>query len=141
MYCFFKFFINILIFLIININNVKSELKVCNRTNHVIGVSIGYKNKKNKLITEGWWNISNNICQIIFPKLLKFRYYYIYAIDYEKIGEWGGLFFMCTKEKKFTIEGINNCLVRGYEKTGFAEIDTKKNLNWTIQLINSNNIR
>ena len=31
---------------------------------------------------------------------------------------------MCTRDKEFTIRGIEDCLARGYDRTGFFEVDT-----------------
>ena len=42
------------------------------------------------------------------------RYYYIYAVDYDRGGEWSGQAFMCTRDKEFTIRGTEDCLARGY---------------------------
>ena len=33
---------------------------------------------------------------------------------------------MCTRDKIFTIRGITNCTERGYQKTGFFEVDTQR---------------
>ena len=49
-------------------------------------------------------------------------------------GEWGGKSFMCTREKEFTIRGFENCLARGYDRTGFFEIDSGEQKSWTVQL-------
>ena len=62
------------------------------------------------------------------------RFYYIYAVDYDQFGEWGGRAFMCTREKEFTISGIEDCVARGFERTGFFEIDTGEQSSWTVQL-------
>ena len=65
------------------------------------------------------------------------RFYYIYALDYERGGEWSGQAFMCTRDKEFTIRGIDDCLARGYERTGFFEVDTGEQRSWTVQLTES----
>ena len=44
------------------------------------------------------------------------RYYYVYAVDYDKGGSWGGKSMMCTRDKVFTIRGIEDCEGRGYTK-------------------------
>ncbi len=62
------------------------------------------------------------------------RYYYVYAIDYDRGGEWMGQAFMCTRDREFTIRGIGNCLARGYDRSGFFEVDTGEQRNWTVQL-------
>ena len=53
---------------------------------------------------------------------------------YERGGEWNGKAYMCTRDKEFTIHGTEDCLARGYDRTGFFEIDTGKEKNWTVQL-------
>ena len=42
---------------------------------------------------------------------------------------------MCTRDETFTIFGVEDCLARGYERTGFFEVDTQNKSNWTLQLI------
>ena len=41
---------------------------------------------------------------------------------------------MCTRDKEFTIKGIEDCLARGYDRSGFFEIDTGEQRSWTVQL-------
>ena len=62
------------------------------------------------------------------------RFYYIYAIDYDRGGEWSGQAFMCTRDKEFTIKGTQDCLARGFDRTGFFEVDTGEQRAWTVQL-------
>ena len=58
---------------------------------------------------------------------------------YVASGEWKGKAFMCTRDREFRIEGRENCLVRGFDRTGFFEIDTGKDArSWTVQLTDSN---
>ncbi len=59
-------------------------------------------------------------CTLLRGELVA-RYYYIYAIDYDRGGEWSGHAYMCTRDKEFTIRGTEDCLARGYDKTGFFE--------------------
>lgn len=110
-----------------------ADLRICNRTANAIGAAIGYKSS-GAWTTEGWWNIQPNTCEVVSPGALNARYYYVYAVDNVSGGEWGGKAFMCTREKQFTIKGIEDCVVRGYERTGFFEVDTGEQRNWTIQL-------
>jgi hypothetical protein len=48
-----------------------------------------------------------------------------------------GQAFMCTRDKEFTIRGIGDCLARGYDRTGFFEVDTTEQRAWTVQLTES----
>jgi uncharacterized membrane protein len=41
---------------------------------------------------------------------------------------------MCTHARIFTIRESQDCPGRGYERTGFFEIDTGELTSWTIQL-------
>ena len=41
---------------------------------------------------------------------------------------------MCTTDKAFTIKGVQDCAKRGYNRTGFLEVDAKKSADWTIRL-------
>lgn len=62
------------------------------------------------------------------------QYYYVYAMD-ERGGEWKGRAFMCTRDREFRIDGRDDCFARGFERTGFFEIDTGKDAkSWTVQL-------
>ena len=69
---------------------------------------------------------------------LNFKYYYIHAVDYDRGGEWGGRSYMCTREREFTVRGFENCLARGFDRTGFFEIDTGEQKHWTVQLTDAN---
>jgi uncharacterized membrane protein len=110
-----------------------ADLRLCNKTPNRVGVSIGYKDK-NIWTTEGWWNIPVNSCETLVSGTLVSRFYYVYAIDYDHGGEWSGKYVMCTKDKMFTIEGTEDCVARGYNRSGFFEVDTGEQTNWTIQL-------
>ena len=98
-----------------------------------VGVAIGYKNKDG-WTTEGWWPADPQKCLTLLKGALIARYYYVYAEDYNKGGSWGGKSMMCTHKKIFTIRGIENCEQRGYLKTGFLEVDTGEQTDWTISL-------
>ncbi len=110
-----------------------ADLRLCNKTNNRVGVSIGYKDKKT-WTTEGWWNIPVNSCETLVSGTLVSRFYYVYAVDYDHGGEWSGKYVMCTKDKMFTIDGTEDCVARGYNRSGFFEVDTGEQTNWTIQL-------
>ena len=123
------------IFLLAGITTVHSELRLCNKTESEIEVAIGYHIlNSEELNSEGWWSINGNTCEVLIPDQLTFQSYYIYALDHINGGEWGGENYLCTKNKRFTIEGNSNCFVRGFERTGFLEIKTGQQKSWTINL-------
>lgn len=111
----------------------RADLRLCNKTNSTVGVALGYKDQKG-WASEGWWNIRPQECKTLLEGNLIARYYYIYAIDYDKGGSWDGKATLCTHEKIFTIRGRTNCEARGYRTTGFFEVDTGEETDWTITL-------
>lgn len=110
-----------------------AELKLCNSTSSRIGVAIGYKDKEG-WVSEGWWNVDSQSCALLIQDKLRARFYYVYAFDYDKGGEWGGTINMCTNDVEFTIKGIDNCDGRGFKKSGFFEVDTQEQTDWTVKL-------
>ncbi|GGF87950.1 hypothetical protein GCM10007301_54870 [Azorhizobium oxalatiphilum] len=114
-----------------------ADFRLCNRTQSRVGVAIGYK-EGDGWATEGWWNVSANSCETLLRGDLVARFYYLYAVDYDQGGEWSGKAFMCTRDKEFTIRGVEDCLARGFDRTGFLEVDTKEQKGWTVQLTESN---
>jgi uncharacterized membrane protein len=110
-----------------------ADFRLCNNTSSRVGISVGYKENEG-WSTEGWWNLSARSCETLLRGALVARFYYIYAIDYDHGGEWSGQAFMCTREKEFTIKGTADCLARGFDRTGFFEVDTGEQPSWTVQL-------
>src|SRR6516165_7016676 len=114
-----------------------ADFRLCNNTTSRVGVAIGYKDKDG-WATEGWWNLPGRSgCEILLRGALASRYYYIYAVDYDHGGEWSGQAFMCTREKEFIIRETRDCLAHGYDRTGFFEVDTGDQGDWTVQLTES----
>jgi uncharacterized membrane protein len=111
----------------------QADFRLCNNTGSRVGVAIGYKDAEG-WTTEGWWNISARSCDTLLRGALVARYYYIYAVDYDRGGEWSGKAYMCSREKEFTIRGTEDCLARGYDRTGYFEVDTTEQRSWTVQL-------
>lgn len=110
-----------------------ADFRLCNNTSGRVGVAIGYKDNEG-WVTEGWWNLPSRSCETLMRGNLVARFYYIYAIDYDRGGEWSGQAFMCTRDKEFTIRGTEDCLARGFDRTGFFEVDTLEQKAWTVQL-------
>lgn len=123
----------------------RADLRMCNMTKNRVGVALGYKDKDG-WATEGWWTVNSygpqeansaidlKKCLTLLKGDLIARYYYVFAIDYDEGGSWGGKSMMCTRDKVFTIRGIEDCDNRGYKKTGFFEVDTGEASDWTVTL-------
>jgi uncharacterized membrane protein len=117
-------------------NPAAADFRLCNNTSSRVGIALGYKDAEG-WTTEGWWNVSSRACETLLKGTLVARYYYIYALDYDRGGEWSGQAFMCSRDKEFTIKGTDNCLARGFDRTGFFEVDTGEQRAWTVQLTES----
>jgi pyruvate kinase len=94
--------------LVVSAPKAKADFRLCNNTGSRVGVAIGYKDNEG-WTTEGWWNVSSRSCETLLRGALVARYYYIYAVDYDRGGEWSGKAYMCSREKEFTIRGTENC--------------------------------
>ena len=110
-----------------------ADFRVCNATQNLVGVAIGYRAKAG-WITEGWWHIDGSTCKTLIEGKLSSRYYYIYAEDAERGGRWDGPVNMCVAEKEFKIIGTEDCFARGFQRAGFQEHDTGKQPSWMVQL-------
>ena len=49
-------------------------------------------------VSEGWWNLKSNACEVLLRGPLAAQFYYVYAMD-ERGGEWKGKAFMCTRDR------------------------------------------
>ena len=111
----------------------RADLRMCNMTSSRIGIALGYRDTQG-WVTEGWRNLNARGCETLLKGTLAARFYYIYAVDYDRGGEWSGRAFMCTRDREFTIRGVEDCLARGFDRNGFFEVDTGEQKSWTIQL-------
>jgi uncharacterized membrane protein len=111
----------------------RADLRLCNTTDSRVGVSLGYRDAAG-WVTEGWWNLASRGCETLLRGDLSARFYYIYAVDYDRGGDWSGRSLMCTRDREFTIRGVEDCLARGFDRSGFFEIDTGEQKSWTVQL-------
>jgi len=114
-----------------------ADLRLCNMTSSRVGIAVGYRDGQG-WVTEGWWNLNPRGCETLLKGALAARFYYVYAVDYDRGGEWSGRSFMCTRDREFTIRGVEDCFARGFDRSGFFEVDTGEQKSWTIQLMDPN---
>lgn len=120
-------------FLTFGSTEARADFRVCNATQNLVGVGIGYRAKAG-WITEGWWQIEGSTCKTLIEGPLSSRFYYLYAEDAERGGRWDGPINMCVAEKEFKIAGVNDCFARGFQRAGFQEYDTGEQASWMVQL-------
>ncbi len=110
-----------------------AEFRVCNGTQNLVGVAVGYRAEEG-WITEGWWQVPAGTCATLIEGELQSRYYYLYAEDAARGGRWTGDINMCVAENEFKIVGVKDCFTRGYQQMGFKEYDTGRQGSWMVQL-------
>jgi uncharacterized membrane protein len=115
-----------------------ADFRMCNLTASRVSVALAYTDGQ-AWVSEGWWNLKPTDCNTVLRGALAAQFYYVYAMD-ERGGEWKGKAFMCTSDREFKIDGRQDCFVRGFDRTGFFEVDTGKDAkNWTVQLTDPTN--
>ncbi|WP_072341088.1 DUF1036 domain-containing protein [Devosia enhydra] len=117
----------------IQADSTDGSFRVCNQTGNPVSIAFGYRAERGWQ-SEGWWVAGPGECQTVYNGRLDARYYYVYAADDIGGGSWDGQVYMCTRDETFTIFGVEDCLARGYERTGFFEVDTQNRSNWMLQL-------
>jgi uncharacterized membrane protein len=120
-------------FLAAGTTGARADFRVCNATQNLVGVGIGYR-AKTGWVTEGWWHVEGSTCKTLIEGPLSSRFYYLYAEDAERGGRWDGPITMCVAEKEFKIAGVNDCFARGFQRAGFQEYDTGEQASWMVQL-------
>ena len=114
----------------------RADFRICNDTKSLVGISLGYR-EKGAWITEGWWQVPGETCTALVDGDLDSRYYYIFAEDADRGGQWRGEIFMCTSDREFKIDGVQNCFARGHKRAGFFEVDTGNKDSWMVRLTES----
>jgi uncharacterized membrane protein len=115
-----------------------ADLRVCNQSSNQVSIALGYRADKGWQ-SEGWWVAPASKCAVVYQGDLHSRFFYLYVADDIGGGAWDGSVYMCTRDESFTIFGVEDCLARGYERTGFFEVDTQNRTDWTLQLTNPAN--
>ena len=127
------FFAMVPVFSAASITAAQADFRVCNATQSLVGVGIGYRAKAG-WVTEGWWHVEGSTCKTLIEGPLSSRFYYLYAEDAERGGRWDGPINMCVAEKEFKIAGVTDCVARGFQRAGFQEYDTGEQASWMVQL-------
>lgn len=110
-----------------------ADFRVCNSTQNLVGVAIGYRAKEG-WVSEGWWQVPASTCATLIEGELQSRYYYLYAEDAARGGRWTGDVNMCVAENEFKINGVDDCYARSFQRMGFKEYDTGRQGSWMVQL-------
>ena len=121
------------ILLIISVVSAHASLSVCNRTSRAVKVAIArYDGMQWK--SQGWWTLAPTACTAVISSALNARFYYLFAMDGSS-GGWDGTHGFCvSSHNRFVIAGRANCVVHGFERKGFFEVDTGNATDYTQTL-------
>lgn len=104
----------------------------CNRTHQDIEAAFA-RRAHNRWVSEGWWRIAPQECQVVEPAPLQQRFYYYYARTImHPLRIWSGKYQFCTDALPFTVVGDASCVARKYVTTGFAQVDVGTRSQYTL---------
>jgi len=110
--------------------------RFCNLTGQPIEVAKATDSAKRPaseaFMTEGWYQLPPDQCQVLWPGKLQYRYYLIYAQNKLAGREWKGDIPICVGREAFTLKSAV-CRSDQYQRL-FMQVDTKDNENWTHNL-------
>ena len=61
-------------FILFGASGARADFRVCNATQSLVGVGIGYRAKAG-WVTEGWWHIEGSTCKTLIEGPLSSRFY------------------------------------------------------------------
>lgn len=99
---------------------------LCNRTQDIVWTALGLDSQGKKQ-SMGWWRLQPGQCEKVIKDRLVDRYIYTFAAADRSEGlaeTWTGPKQFCTRDSGFEIEDVTDCQGRGFNSTGFLEIDT-----------------
>ena len=93
-----------------SVSPAAADFRLCNNTSSRVGIAIGYKDSDG-WTTEGWWNLPARTCETVLKGNLVARYYYVYAIDYDRGGEWMGQAISATILGHFVMAATSHLVI------------------------------
>ena len=109
-------------------------LELCNETERDLFAAVAEpKGAKDAWASRGWYHLTKGSCLRVIKDPLEKQFYYVYAeanLPQDDLMVWGGKKEFCTNNIRFSIDSDQDCALRGYGQTGFAEINTDKKVQW-----------
>jgi uncharacterized membrane protein len=112
---------------------------LCNRTKLTVRYAMalnrrdrGKGEKVDKILSEGWYVLAPNECKLLWPGVLKHRYYLIYAEARNSNRRWEGNKRICASDSAFKIEAA--LCPSGHDFRNFIQVDTGDSDEYTYDL-------
>ena len=117
-------------------------LELCNETTQDLFAAVAEPTGTQEAwASRGWYHLTKGSCLRVIKDPLVKQFYYVYAeanLLTEELYLWGGAKEFCTNNIRFSIDSDQNCASRGYDHTGFVEIDTIKEVQWKHTFTSAN---
>lgn len=109
--------------------------RVCNQTGGNIEVAkalnTGATDGRNRIIiSEGWYQIANGTCGLLWSGPLKYKYYLVYAQNKSIRREWAGNIPICVSRQPFTIRS-DTCGPEQYRRMFIQVYTGEEQFSWT----------
>jgi uncharacterized membrane protein len=101
--------------LLFSANRAEARLEICNQTDLVLMVVVGYDTTDDRTVTEGWWRIYPGMCEIPVDVALLKGSYFVHAESNPRSTmpddafAWGDQKPLCVKLSDFRIPNGNQC--------------------------------
>lgn len=113
---------------------IEAGFQVCNNSFDVVNLAVAQPLPAGGFRTRGWWRVAPNQCATPLQEALGNRFIYAFATDIFGKAVLAGTVPMCIDPRRFTIDGAQDCLIRGHIEARFVEIDTRNAKSWTMYL-------
>ena len=94
---------------------VHARLEVCNKTDLVLMVAVGYDTTESRTVSEGWWRVYPGFCEVPVDVALLDGKYYVHAESNPRSTmpedgfSWGDEKVLCVQLSDFRIADGNQC--------------------------------
>ena len=109
----------LLLLSILSTNHVEARLQVCNQTDLVLMVVVGYDTSEQRIATEGWWRVYPGTCEVPVDVAFLEGDYFLHAESNPRSTmpgdafSWGEEKSLCVKLADFRIPNANKCIGNG----------------------------
>ena len=126
----------------------QAGLSVCNASSFRISVAVGYVDRQEGWVSEGWWIVDAGDCKAAISSPLSNRFYYVYAqgVAEHSATKFSGTAPFCIRFEKFKLyqaqygkDTEDDCSRAGLRSAKFLKVDTNNLPNHTVKLSGDDN--
>lgn len=113
------FLLNLTLVLATTAQLAEARLEVCNKTDLVLMVAVGYDTSDQRTASEGWWRVYPGYCEVPVDVALLEGQYYLHAESNPRSTmpndsfTWGDETSLCVKQSDFRIPDSKQCAGEG----------------------------